>query len=551
MTKSKSTLNSYISFLKEYWLFSPIPKKPFLILFVILSIYTASTYLNVEIAKTRGDFMTFLSLRDTNNFYKTIYYFFGLIFFYISLYTISLYFQDYLSMIWRKGMTDTYLVKYLKNSDFYHINRNKDIDNPDQRISEDIKSFIENSIKVFFSFFNSVLQLFAYGFLLFNISKLLFYTSILLSILTNAMGTFIFGKKLSFLNFEQYKKEADLRFDLMRVREHSESIAIWNGGFFEYLRSTNRLEKIIENTKKLIFIKANLNFFQIGTKNLMNVFPTLLLSGLYLNGETEFGTIETGGIAFVSIMYALNVIIDLLKELTILSADVSRIDSLNDPPIENPTNQSISYEKKGREFCIENLTVNFLSTNTPLIENFSMKIPEGKNLLIRGKSGVGKSTFLKTISGFHKNGKGLIIHPNLEKIGFLPQSDYHFKGSLQEIISYPHPVKVENRKKIDELVSYFRLNFLNDREKELDFSQNLSKGEQQRLSLCRLFLNSPELVYLDEPASALDKENEELLFEYLKTNQIQYFTISHNNDFLKFHDFDLLIENDRYTLRKI
>lgn len=454
----------YFQLLGEFWLRSEKRKRAYILVLLIVSMYILSTYINVELAKTRGNFMTYLSKKEVENFYLTIFYFFGILFSYLLLYTLSLYLQDRLVITWREGMTKSYLNSYLSNSRFYHINRDKNIDNPDQRISEDILSFINNSIKIFFSFLDSILQFFAYSFLLYSISGLLFFTALLLSIVTNFLGTYLFGRRLSFLNFEQYKKEADLRFDLMRVREHSESIALWRGDKFENKRTQNKLKLILENSKKLVFIKANLNFFQVGSKNLINTIPTLLLAGMYLNGEIEFGIIETGGIAFVSIMYSLNIINDQLKEITLVFADMKRISELDKVSDHDP-DENILHKKSDR-FLIQDLSIIHPGSNQYLIKNLMLNL-DNKNLWISGISGIGKSTFLKTIFGFYHS-TGTIQIPENKKIGFLPQNEYQFKGNLIDLLMYPENNNEYNEKEIIDLLDMFQLNHLKDLKSELD-----------------------------------------------------------------------------------
>jgi ABC-type uncharacterized transport system fused permease/ATPase subunit len=208
--------------------------------------------------------MSFLVEREKENYISSFYRFLIFLFIFLSVYALNTYFQDRLGIIWREQLTNLFFNRYLNNKNYYYLQIQDQIDNPDQRISEDINSFVNKSISIFFLIFDSFLQLFAYSFLLWDISKILFFIAVALSILTNFIGITLFGKKLTIINKEKYELEANLRFSLILLRENSESIALSNKEESEKKSLLSSLYLILDNTKKLIILKSGLIFFQLG-----------------------------------------------------------------------------------------------------------------------------------------------------------------------------------------------------------------------------------------------------------------------------------------------
>ena len=274
--------------------------------------------------------MSFLVEREKENYISSFYRFLIFLFIFLSVYALNTYFQDRLGIIWREQLTNLFFNRYLNNKNYYYLQIQDQIDNPDQRISEDINSFVNKSISIFFLIFDSFLQLFAYSFLLWDISKILFFIAVALSILTNFIGITLFGKKLTIINKEKYELEANLRFSLIQLRENSESIALSNKEDTEKKSLLGSFYLILENTKKLILLKSGLIFFQLGSKNIVNVVPTLYLAGMYISKEIPFGIIEQGSVAFVTLLYSLTVISDQLQQISVLQADSKRLVELEE-----------------------------------------------------------------------------------------------------------------------------------------------------------------------------------------------------------------------------
>jgi ABC-type uncharacterized transport system fused permease/ATPase subunit len=495
--------------------------------------------------------MTFLSLKETDNFYSNLTNFFIYLLFFLIIYALTTYLQSFLAILFRKEITSQFFNLYLKDNNYYHLNFKNEIDNPDQRITDDITSFTNKTIVIFFLILDSTLQLFAYSVMLWNISKVLFWFSIILSLMTNIIGVIFFGKKLSIINMDQYHLEANLRYSLIQLREYGESIS--------FIKLENRisvgliksLHLIIENSKKLIKLKAGLVIFQLGSKNLITLLPTIYLSGMFFSNEIEFGIIEKGSIAFVSVLYSLTVISDQIQDISILNADSKRLKLLF---IELNSTKEItkisSFTNNLEVLKISNFNL-YDFTNKNLINSLNLTLNFNDKLLITGSNGSGKTLFYKTLSGIHKNFSGnLELNTNIS-LQFIPQ-----KTSLSSLSFFEFYELDKLNLKIEELIQiYFPLVNLDykkitlDLKKTLDTEDIFSPGVLQKLILIKIFLFPEFYYFMDESMSSIDENSQEIIYQNFIKYNIKYCTISHNKHLFKYHN--LLYNIDTNIVSKI
>ena len=239
---------------KGYWLGDRkwLARGLLVLLVVLLLAYTGlSVLLNTE----RGVLISALSAKDEDRFWQTVIYFIGILVLYAPLFASYSYLQKRLGVEWRKWLTDRFISRYFANRAFYHLNSsNRDIDNPDQRIAEDVKSFTVDSLEFMLVIVGSVLQIIAFSGVLWGISRPLVIFLVVYAIVGTFVAAFFFGKPLVRLNFEQLKKEANFRFSMVRVRENAEAIAFYRGEEKESDRVKNRFLAAFDNYKRLIFL---------------------------------------------------------------------------------------------------------------------------------------------------------------------------------------------------------------------------------------------------------------------------------------------------------
>lgn len=505
-----------------------------LILFLLLLLVNST---DVVISYVSRDLINALSQREAARVYSLLWIYAGLFSAIAVLTALSQYAKKILGLNWYKWLTHYFLNQYFNDRAYYHLHAHGTIDNPDQRIAQEIEVFIHESLGILVVTFNQLVNLIVFVGVLWFISKLLVVVLIACSLAGNLL-IMLFSRKLVHLNSKQFQIEADFRYSLVHVRNHSESIALYNGEAKELQTIHQRFQGLTDNTQRLIDWQRNLEILANGYRYFLLVLPYLVVSPLYLKHQIELGVLIQTSIACAQVSDALSIMINQFESLGTLMATTHRL------AVFWQALQSVRYVSTGIErFQQNDLTMQELTIKTPdlqrvLIQKLSISAPSS-GLLITGASGCGKSSLLKTISGLWNFGEGYISHPNPTKMLFLPQRPYMTLGSLRDQIVYPRThtyVATETLEKILHLVNLSELpNRVGGFDTELDWEQVLSLGEQQRLAFARLFLFHPQYAILDEATSALDVENEERLYRQLQKTDIAFISIGHRSSLFKYH----------------
>ncbi|KAG5550859.1 hypothetical protein RHGRI_009333 [Rhododendron griersonianum] len=356
------------------------------------------------------------------------------------------YARETLSLRWRSWMTSYYLDRYLKNQTFYKIQSQSMIDNPDQRIVDDLSSFTETALSFSLTLFNAVVDLVSFSNILYGIYPPLFIVLLVYSLGGTAVSVFL-GRGLVTLNFLQEKKEADFRFGLVRVRENAESIAFYGGEENEMQLLLLRFRSAFENLtispnvlssllllQQLLISSRNLEFFTNGYRYLIQVLPAAVVAPMYFSGKIEFGVINQSVSAFNHILGDFSLIVYQFQAISAFSAVIDRLgefddvlDSSSSKHLSDPlaeihllycdvksltssvqSNGSMLLENHQELLDIENLTLQTPSSNATLIRDLSLKIYEKDHLLVTGPSGSGKTSLLRAIAGLWNTGRGEI-----------------------------------------------------------------------------------------------------------------------------------------------
>ncbi|ELR98275.1 ABC transporter ATP-binding protein/permease [Gloeocapsa sp. PCC 73106] len=531
-------MNQFWKIAKPYWVSSEKWKAISLfILMILLSI--VSTGLLLLLSIFLGEVTSALADQDFERFLQGIFVFLGMMIVGVPLLSYKIYLQANLGLRWRYWLTDYFLTKYLEKQSFYQLTFYPEIDNPDQRIAEDIKTFTQQSLNFVIIILDAVLQLIAFTGLLWSISKLLMIFLILYAVIGMILTTFIFGRILIEINSEQLKREADFRFSLVRIRENAEAIAFYQGQLSEKEQVKERFIRVFQNFQYLIRATLNLNLFQNGYQYITFVLPGVILAPRIFSGELEIGDFTKAGVAFRSILFALALLITQFDEISAFAAGITRLDALKAFLTESPTGKTTLEIIEAADLALKNVTLQTPDYQTTLIHNLSLVVPSGQGLLIMGNSGVGKSSLLRALAGLWNSGSGEIFRPKREQILFLPQRPYMILGPLRQQLLYPRLsldcadeelLKVLKRVNLANLVTRF-----NGLDAIADWSNVLSLGEQQRLAFARLLLNQPRYAILDEATSALDEKNEALLYQHLQETAITFVSVGHRLSLLKYH----------------
>jgi putative ATP-binding cassette transporter len=452
------------------------------------------------------------------------------------------YVQSYLGMRWREWLTGEFLGKYFDNRSYYEIETLSLIDNPDQRIMEDIRSFTRTSLGFLLILLGSVMDLISFTGILWSKSVLLVGVVLGYS-LAGTLLTILIGRRLIGLNFNQLHYEADFRYSLIHVRDNAESIAFYQGEKPEIAQIGNRFQKVLGNFNLLIGWQRNLSLFTTAYSYLPVVLPFLVLFPQYFSGKIEYGDMVQANFAFTQIYAALSLIVSQMEQLTNFAAGVERLSTFADAITPTPADVPGITTDEADRFALDNVTLLTPNRSRTLFHDLSMNLSSRDNLVVIGQSGVGKSSLLRAIAGLWTQGSGVILRPSLQEIYFLPQKPYMLIGSLRDQLLYPKMEQLIPEDELRRVLQSVNLADLPERsggfEAELAWADVLSIGEQQRLAFARLIINRPGFAVLDEATSALDKENEAMLYRKLQELDIHYISVGHRSSILNYHDYVL------------
>lgn len=536
----------------------------------------------VLLSYVQRDFSTALSKKDIEGFYEAIWKFVLMVFVATPLFAIYEYMQGLLGLEWRIWLTDLLLADYFTDRAYFDLKQDGKLDNPDQRICEDIASFVGNAVGIITLTSGKVLRIFAFTGVLWSISPQLVFFLFFYSIIGTYATVRFFGAKIMHLKFQGLQMEADFRYALVRIRDNTESIAFYQGEKYELRSIRDFFSVLVGNTRDLLIWTRHLALFSNGYEYAVILVPSLIIAPRYFAGEVEFGVIAQTGFAFKSILAALSMIVLRFDNFSGFAAQTERLDGLLDALLQNSVTQAAmkSNEKPSAVVDLENhndasagllhnannpgfierevgvgLMVRQLDVYTPnfsrlLIKNLDFNLVPGESLLIMGVSGCGKSSFLRAVAGLWNRGDGLIQGPLHQETFFLPQKPYMPLGNLRDQLLFPSTKSIVATLDQESLLRQLDLVALQDLSTKVggldavcDWGGILSSGEQQRLAFARLLLHDPLMAFLDEATSALDLATEAKLYKLLKEKIPSYISVGHRTSLVEFHTYVLKLDS--------
>ena len=551
---------------KSYWT-SEEKLKAFGLLGIIIALTLGIVYMLVLLNEWNNSFYNALQNYQTDMIFDGLLRFSWLAAIYIILSVYSYYLQQTLILHWRRWMTVQFLDIWLKNKTYYQLQMfGEDTDNPDQRISEDIRLFVEMTLSFGVGILKSLCTFISFVFILYQLSGTLQFTAFgqewhlngylfWAALVYSVIGTYIthiVGRKLVKLNFVQQRYEADFRFSMIRLRESAESVAFYRGEKQEGSIFRDRFALLLDNFWKLVNKQKQLVWLNSGYSQIAIIFPFVAAMNRYLSREITLGGLMQVSSAFGNVQGALSYFIDVYTSLAQWQAVVMRLTFFG----RHMHEVSIEAEKfhlqrfaASQEVEAEHMQIN-LPDGTPLLKDICFTLQPGRNVLIKGVSGSGKSTFLRAIAGIWPYVDGKIRIPEPEKLMFIPQKPYLPLGTLRAALLYPGGRQISDEQLIA-LMNTCQIGYLSDKlDVTADWSHVLSVGEQQRLAFVRAHLQQPVWLFLDEATSALDEETEAKMYQLAASNlpNTTIVSVGHRSTLNKYHVLQLKIDKASRSL---
>jgi putative ATP-binding cassette transporter len=523
---------------------------------ILIALNLAQVALNVRLNFFSRDMFNALEAKDAVAFWYQLFIIFtplAAVFVTASLTEVLL--QNVLTIRWRAFLNTYYVREWLGDGAHYRMQLiGRGADNPDQRISEDLRKFVESTYSLSIGLMNQAATLVSFVAILWSISRgftfpgtdvevpgLLVWVCAAYAILGTWI-THLIGRPLIGLNFEQERVEADYRFSLARLREYSEQVALLNGERAEEEGFGRRFGRIVDNYMRIVVRLIKLNTFTSAYFQANVVVPYMLTAPYYFVGKITLGQMQQVVGAFSRVESALTYFITIYTTLADYKAVLDRLTTFENA-IQSA--QRVGGESRlshvagtGQDVRLDGIGLT-LPDGRPLLHADGVAFRRGERTLLAGPSGSGKSTLFRAIAGIWPFGEGQVAIPNGASMMLLPQRPYIPYGSLRGAVTYPGVENSYDDASIREALKAAKLPQLVDLlDEERYWAQTLSLGEQQRLAVARALLAKPDWLFLDEATAALDEPTEAEIYGVLrdKLPNSTVVSIGHRSTLNAFHD---------------
>ena len=533
------------------------------LLAAVIAIELAIVGINVLINQWNARFYNALQDRNWDSFVSEIIYFCVVVSIFVVLAVYQLYLNQWLQIRWRRWMTAHYLGDWLHEANHYRMQLQGDAaDNPDQRMTDDVKLFVDRTLNIGVGLLSSIVTIASFVTILWGLSNAaplhmfgqdiaipgyLVWGALIYSVLGTIL-THLIGWPLVGIDFRQQQYEADFRFNLVRVRENSEQIALLNGEAAERERLLVRFGRVVENWLAIMSRTKKVTAFTASYNQASVIFPYVLVAPAYFAEKIQLGGMMQTASAFSNVQGALSFFISIYRQLAEWQAVVNRLDGFEAGIVaagELTTRSERIHVVKSGEGAIDlkGLALR-LPNGTPLVNADGFSLRRGERTLVTGPSGSGKSTLFRAIAGIWPFGSGSIAVPAGATLMMLPQRPYFPTGTLRAAVEYPAKEGAFTPAQISQTLELVGLPKLASQlDEHGHWNRTLSLGEQQRLGLARALLHVPQYLFLDEATASLDEPSEAALYRLLeaKLPATTIVSIGHRSTLDVFHDRNVVL----------
>ncbi|NOU23953.1 MAG: ABC transporter ATP-binding protein/permease [Methylotenera sp.] len=543
--------------------FSPARSKaPLITLTVIILLTLFSVRMNVLFSFWYNGFYSAMQKLDAKAFWFMLLVFAVLATIHVARTLLNFYLRQAFLIRWRAWLTDAMIARWLAKQSYFRSQYVEgSADNPDQRIQQDVDSFVTSSLNLSMGLLDAVVSLFSFTLILWTLSGALALFGIeipramvflvYLYVLIATVFAVKLGRPLIALNFLNEKFNANFRYALIRVREYGESIAFYRGEGIERGNLLSRFSDIISNMWAIVFRSLKFQGFNLAISQTAVVFPFIVQAPRLLSGKITLGDMMQTSQAFGQVQDALSFLRSSYDDFANFRAVLNRLSGFLETldAVERLPAAEIEQTQHG-------LTISAFTVHTPsqalLLSDLHLSLVKGDSLLIRGRSGSGKTTLLRAIAGLWPYVIGKVLRPT-EQVLFLSQKPYLPLGTLRTALYYPS--SAESGDEATEILRECQLPHLITRlDQEADWSSILSLGEQQRLAIGRALLSRAELIFLDEASSAMDEGLEYSMYQLLRQSLPDSIIVSvgHRSSLLDFHNKELdLLGEGKWNLHDL
>jgi vitamin B12/bleomycin/antimicrobial peptide transport system ATP-binding/permease protein len=529
---------------------------PLLSVLLVLLLAIASVRLNVLLSYQGNGMLTALQNLDAAGFWRYIGIFGVLATIHVARTMFEIYIQQALVIRWRVWLTDRMVGDWLDGR-AYHKGRytKAAVDNPDQRIQEDIASFPDASITLGVGAVSSLVSLVSFTLILWQLSgplnvlgvevpRAMTFVAYVFVIIASVIA-FRIGRPLILLNFLQERFNASFRYALVRLRENSENVAFQRGERVERGILGARFNDVIGNAWAILFRLIKFDGFNLSVSQISVVFPYVIQAPRFFSQQITLGDLNQTASAFGEVHDALSFFRNAYDQFASYRAVLDRLTGLMDANSAARALPTVDITE-GDDLQVRGLTVRRPDERV-LVDDLGFDAAAGTSLLVTGPSGGGKTTLLRSLAQLWPHASGSVHRPTEDGSLFLPQQPYLPLGTLRDALAYPGPAKEMDDGRAAQLLRQVQLPQLADQLDDVDdWARRLSPGEQQRLGFARILVVRPKVVFLDEATSALDEGLEQSLYNLLREELPDMIIVSvgHRSSLRRFHDELLELDNE-------